>query len=64
MRTPGRYLQGESLRMDVIPPITRHCPECGHWGWRGRVDADDGTYCVEYPACGHRFEPVDNPFLN
>jgi DNA-directed RNA polymerase subunit RPC12/RpoP len=51
----------------VIPPFARRCPDCGHRELRRgfeRVGDDGATHRVECPACGHRFEPVEHPWLN
>ncbi|MFW6318258.1 MAG: hypothetical protein ACOC06_07315 [Halorubrum sp.] len=50
-----------------MPPIVRQCPECGTRDWSRRfavVTTEAGRRLVECPACGHRFEPIDNPYLN
>ncbi|WP_254838933.1 hypothetical protein [Natronomonas marina] len=50
----------------MIPPLVRRCPDCGYRGWSRRfaVVTVDGTRRVECPSCGHRFEPLDHPWLN
>jgi DNA-directed RNA polymerase subunit RPC12/RpoP len=48
----------------MMPPFIRRCPECGHVGLRRRFDLTDDPRRVECPACGHRFEPIESPWLN
>jgi len=49
----------------VFPPLRRRCPQCGHGDWSGRFGAAerDGHRIVVCPACGDRFEPIDQPWL-
>lgn len=49
----------------MIPPLVLRCPECGNAGLRRRfavVDAG-GRRLAECPACGRRFEAIDDPLL-
>ncbi len=51
----------------MIPPFIRRCPECGYVGWSGRfrvVNAEANPNTVVCPSCSHRFETIDNPWLN
>lgn len=66
------YLSGDygsantGFELDMIPPLVRRCPECGHTTWSGRfpvVAVVDERSLVECPSCSHRFGPVDNPML-
>jgi transcription elongation factor Elf1 len=47
-------------------PLLRRCPQCGHVARSRRftVADDDDRSLVECPRCGHRFEPIENPWLN
>lgn len=49
----------------MLPPLVRRCPDCGHVTLSARFAPveDDGARLVECPACGHRFETVDDPWL-
>jgi len=47
----------------MLPPLVRRCPDCGHLGLSVRFAAVDDGRLVECPSCGHRFEPVENPWL-
>ncbi|WP_324661939.1 hypothetical protein [Haloarcula sediminis] len=49
----------------MMPPLRRRCPQCGHRDWTPRFEAVrvDGTHRIVCPACGHRFEPVEKPWL-
>lgn len=47
----------------MMPPFVRRCPDCGHLALTLRFDTVEGGDRVECPACSHRFEPVDRPWL-
>jgi transposase len=48
----------------MIPPAVRRCPSCGHIGRTGGFGAETVgvSRIVVCPACGHRFDPVDQPW--
>lgn len=50
----------------MMPALIYRCPDCGHTGLSRRftvVGDDDGRTRVECPACHHRFERIDDPWL-
>lgn len=72
---PSGNAPGEPLHLDhlwwagnqvaMMPPFIRRCPECGHVSLSRRFESvDDDPNRVECPACGHRFEPTESPWLN
>lgn len=57
--------EGSSSVSAMIPPLIRRCPDCGHVSLsrRFRAITDDGQRLIECPACEHRIEPIDDPWL-
>jgi uncharacterized protein (DUF983 family) len=47
----------------MMPPLVRRCPDCGNGSLSLRFASVKGGDRVECPACGHRFEPLDRPWL-
>jgi rRNA maturation protein Nop10 len=47
----------------MMPPLVRRCPDCGHATLSFRFTWVEGGDRLECPACDHRFEPADRPWL-
>lgn len=47
----------------MMPPFVRRCPACGHLGLALRFERVEGGDRVSCPACEHRFEPFERPWL-